>query len=409
MSGRRPGDGDPPPRIVISSDDLDDLDDLGPTPSYSAPPTAAPPPSPAGYPAAPPTAAAPPPPPAGYPAAPPAATPLPPPGNPLPPLTAAPPPLAVPGAGLAGGSLSLASLGANSVVAGLVAGVVGGAVGAIAAEILNSPDRSDSFSSPSAIRVDTGVWVAIVGIVLGFTLLAWEGLTSSSLEKAGRDGLVGAGIGAVAGFIGGYVAQWLYASMLESASSGDIESKLLVARVVGWAIFGAIVGLGMGIPGGQRKMVNGLIGGTVGGAVGGFLFEQVAQSASSGSGFTLRFVGLTATGAGIGLGIGVVDRLRREAWVRFNAGPMAGKEFILFRDATTVGADYRCDIVLAKDETVLPRHAVLARDARGMTTLQAEPGAAVAVNGAPATQHRLHSGDTVTIGRSGLLFQERVT
>ncbi len=382
-----PGDHDPN-RIVVSWDDLDE----GPA---AAPPVAPPPmQGPASLP--PMTAAGPPPTKAMSPTTPPGS---------LPPLPAQPTPLAV-GKGAAA-PMSLATLGTNSVVSGLAAGLIGGAVGAIVAEVLTGDTAIDA--SETQIRIDAGVWVAIFGAVLGFTILAWEGITSSSFEKAGRDGLRGLLIGGIAGFVGGYTAQWLYSSMLENIdpTSGDPENAVLVARVVGWAIFGAIAGLGMGIPGGQKKAVNGLIGGAIGGGVGGFLFQQMASTSGTSSEATMRVLGLIATGAGIGLGVGIVDRLRRDAWLRFTAGPMSGKEFILFKEITTVGTDYRCDIVLAKDETVLPRHASLLRDPRGTTTVRAEAGATVTLNGVPVAQQRLRSGDTLGVGRSGLQFQER--
>lgn len=398
-------DPDHPERIVISADDLDDAAPPDPRPAPPTPPPEGAAPTPSTSKALPPmTRGAAPPPPGAAPPKP--AGPLPP-GGALPGLPAQPKPMQIGKPGVAA-PVSLATLGANSIVAGLVAGLLGGAVGAVVAEVLKNPENSTA-TSDAAIRLDAGVWVAIFGAVLGFTLQAWEGITSSSFEKAGRDGLRGLGIGAVAGFIGGYVAQWLYAEMTKNAfeSGTDPTNALLVARVVGWAIFGAIAGLGMGIPSGQKKAVNGVIGGALGGAVGGFMFEKLASSGAFDSGFMLRLVGLIATGAGIGLGVGIVDRLRRDAWLRFTDGPMAGKEFILFKDVTTVGTDYRCDIVLAKDETVLPRHVSLQKDARGMTTVSPEPGASITVNGSPVAQQRLRSGDTIGVGRSSLQFQER--
>lgn len=392
-------DPNQPERIVISADDLDDAlpppsPPVAPSAPHSSPSQALPPMTPG---SAPPLGTPPPKPTGSLPS-----------GAALPGLPAQPKPMQVGKPGVAT-PVSLATLGANSIVSGLVAGLLGGAVGAIVAETLKSPDRITA-TTDGALRVHTGFWVAIFGAVLGFTLQAWEGVTSSSFEKAGRDGLRGLAIGAAAGFVGGYVAQWLYAEMLDNAFESGTEdptSALLLARVVGWAIFGAIAGLGMGLPGGQKKAVNGVIGGTLGGAVGGFLFEQLASNATFDSGFTIRLVGLIATGAGIGLGVGIVDRLRRDAWLRFTGGPMAGKEFILFKDVTSVGSDYRCDIVLAKDETVLPRHLSLMKDARGMTTVSPEPGATVTVNGGPVGQQRLRSGDTVCVGRSSLQYQER--
>lgn len=388
-----------PDRIVISSEDLQDEPSLRPPaapptgPGATLPPTA--PPSATTRYGAPASPAAPPP--ATGPAY----------ANPLPPLPDAPPTMAV--AGQTGGATAFAKLGANAVVTGLVAGSVGGGIGAILAEVLYSPDDRLS-TTEAALRFDVGVWAGIAGLAIGFTLAAWDGLTSGSLEKAGRDGWRGGLAGAIAGFVGGYLAQLVYSDLLERAfeSGSDPSNAVLVARIVGWAAFGGLAGLGIGIPRGQKKVVNGIIGGTVGGAVGGFLFEQLANSDSAtGSQATIRFLGIAVTGAGIGLGVGLVDHLRRDAWIRFVGGPMTGKELILFTDVTSFGSDYRCDVVLAKDELVRPRHLTLERDTNGATTVRPEPGATLSINGTPSGPRRLRSGDTVVIGRSTLQYQER--
>ena len=249
------------------------------------------------------------------------------------------------------------------------------------AEVLHNPSRTGA-TTESALRVSSAIWVAIVGAVLGFTLSAWDGFTSSSPRKGLHDGGIGAAIGAGAGFVGGYVAQALYADMLKDVTSYDeLKRQLYVARTVGWAIFGLILGLGLGLRGGGRKIVNGLIGGTVGGAVGGLLFQALANASdSSDSGFTLRLVGLTLTGVGIGLGVGLVERIRRDAWLLISGGPMAGKEFILYKPQTIIGADYRSDIVLVKDPQVAPQHLVLERQGANVV-VNAE--GAIFVNGQP--------------------------
>ena len=89
------------------------------------------------------------------------------------------------------------------------------------------------------------------------------------------------------------------------------------------------------------------------------------------------------------------------------AGPMAGKEFILYGAQTTLGTDYRSDIPLVKDTSVWPEHLRFVRDPYHGATLQVTPGAPVTVNGVPVQAHRLRPGDLVSVGMSTLLYQER--
>jgi hypothetical protein len=321
-------------------------------------------------------------------------------GSALPPLQATSPSLSV------GGSSGLAKLGANGIVSGLLAGGIGGLLGTIVAEVVYSPDNVDA-ATEAGLRIQTGMWVAIIGAIMGALLMAWDGITSGSGQKAVSDGAIGAGIGAVAGFAGGYVAQWLFSAMLRDISfDDDIDTKVLLARVIAWGLFGCLLGIGLGLKGGSRKVVNGLIGGAIGGAAGGFMFQKVAEG-NSGSATVPRFIGMTLTGIGIGLAIGLVERVRREAWVTISRGPMTGKEFILYNAQTMIGADHRCTIVLVRDPAVAPQHLAFVRTPQG-TTVNAV-GGPVLVNGHQVTSQRLRAGDEVTVGASSLRYQERAT
>lgn len=250
--------------------------------------------------------------------------------------------------------------------------------------------------------------VTVFGAGLGFVLMAWDGLTSGSWERALRDGVIGAGIGAVSGFIGGQIAESLFDALLGGGSVGNVEARLRVGRAVAWAVFGAVLGGALGFRSGAKAIVNGLVGGFIGGLVGGLVFEQVELSSESSSGFAVRLLGFTATGVGISVGMGVVERLRREAWLVVTGGPLAGKEFILYKPSTTVGSDFRADIVLAKDSQVVPVHATFERSESG-TTVCTTPGAGLAVNGQWIERHHLRDGDVVTLGMSTLGYQERAT
>jgi Inner membrane component of T3SS, cytoplasmic domain len=323
-------------------------------------------------------------------------------GGSLPPLGPTPATLqvAVPGSGS-----GLTKLGANSVVSGLLGGAVGGLVGAIAVEVFYNPEKHSAFTE-SDLKLQSGYTVAIVGALLGFVLLAWDGITSGAAQKGFRDGASGAIVGAVAGFVGGYVAQIIFTNILKDATFDNIKSKAVLARVLAWAIFGVLLGAGLGIKGGGKKVANGLIGGVLGGAAGGLLFQLIENSNDGSSSVTTtRFLGFACTGAGIGLAVGLVERARRESWLTITAGPMAGKEFILYNARTVIGADFHCNIVLARDPTVAPQHLAFDRSPQG--AIASTLGGRITVNGVEVTNHRLRSGDQIAVGSSVLTYQER--
>lgn len=322
---------------------------------------------------------------------------------PLPAMRAAPAPVVVGG----GATSGFAKLGNNAVTTGLIGGTLGGFLGALILQGVKNPDKLNA-SSASDLRVQSAIVVAIVGAILGFVLMAWDGFTSGLPDKGFREGFGGAVAGAIAGFIGGYIAQMLFTNILEDFEDfEDYKNKAILARVAAWGVFGTLIGAGIGIRGGQRKIVNGIIGGLVGGGLGGLVFQLISNSNDDGStsSFQLRMLGFAATGLGIGLGVGVVERARRESWITIASGPMTGKEFILYNDRTIVGADHHCNIVLVRDPAVIAQHVSFDRTAGGVVVTSL--GGAVTVNGVQVPSAKLNGGDRVGIGASILSYQER--
>jgi len=307
------------------------------------------------------------------------------------------------------------ALSRNTVVSGAVAGILGGAAGFFVAENLFNPEKIDA-ETLAGVRMQSGIWTLIFGLVLGGLLMAWDSLLAGVPRKAARDGLTGMLVGAVAGFIGGYIAQWIYSEMLKNiledlsnVDPDDLKNKFLLARTVGWAVMGGLMGAGLGIRGGSKKILNGLVGGVVGGAIGGAIFQLVGNSETFDNGFLLRLAGLSATGLGIGLGVGLVEQLRRETWVEIAGGPMAGKEFILYNPITRIGRDHRCDLVLVKDPAVSAFHVTFQRDGSGIVWASPENGSPMTVNGVASPATRLRDGDLLGIGASSLRYRERVS
>ena len=105
--------------------------------------------------------------------------------------------------------------------------------------------------------------------------------------------------------------------------------------------------------------------------------------------------------------IGVVELLARDAWLRMVEGPLAGKEFLIFKDTMYLGASPKSEIYLFNDEAVDSRHAVIRSvgDNYEIENLCRERPARV--NTRPLTRARLHHGDQITIGRTVFVFQKR--
>jgi hypothetical protein len=296
----------------------------------------------------------------------------------------------------------LTKLGSNAVIAGLTAGALGGFVGWAISELIDSPNRWTP-TSLIALDWDTGFYVMIFAIVLGFVLMGWEGFTSRSTPKMFREGGIGAAIGLGAGLVGGFVSSLIYTQLVNPFSNTGVQ---ILVRGLGWAIFGALVGLGLGVRHGLKSTINGLLGGAAGGFVAGVFFQLLSENATGGGGGQ-RMIGFTVTGIGIGLGIGMVTRARRDAWLLFSDGPMRGKEFILQATQTRVGSDYRCDIVLVKDPSVAPVQAAFVRQPNGTVAVMPQSAAPVVVNGIPSAGAQLRSGDTIVIGSSVLTYEQR--
>lgn len=103
---------------------------------------------------------------------------------------------------------------------------------------------------------------------------------------------------------------------------------------------------------------------------------------------------------------------RHTAWLVRKDGPREGHIHHLNQDATTIGRDAQCDIIL-DDEAVSRQHAKIkleeteSEGARSMRffiyDLASENG--TTVNGAPVLKQMLADGDTVVVARTALIFK----
>ena len=265
------------------------------------------------------------------------------------------------------------------------------------------------------------VLFAIVAGTIGLFLGATDGLICRLPRRALICGLVGLLVGLVGGLISSIIAGVAYSPLnaLAMKQYGSESSLLntfgfgiqLVGRSLAWGLAGLAMGLGQGIAlRSTRLLLYGLIGGVVGGLLGGLFFDPIdviLLGTDKPSSHWSRFIGFALIGGSVGGMIGVVELLARDAWLRMTQGPLAGKEFLIFKDVMNIGSSPRSDIYLFNDPLVAENHAVIRATGETCEIEARQTQQPLLLNDRAITRARLRHGDSVTIGRTVFVFQQR--
>ena len=250
----------------------------------------------------------------------------------------------------------------------------------------------------------------LMAILMCVSLGTIEGIVERSWRRAFLRGLAAAGLGLVLGFIFNILANIVFTLLLALIGSMGVESAsnpfLWISRAIAWAAFGMAGGLIYGIVSKSGKKISyGMLGGALGAAVGGLLFDPISLMTQGGE--ASRAVGMSILGASTGVAIGLVESALKDRWLYVASGPLAGKQFILYHDQTTIGKQQSCSIYLFKDPSILDQHAVIQhRGARTFITAYGE----VAVSGQrlrPNTERVLANGETIQIGQYVFQYSEK--
>ena len=294
----------------------------------------------------------------------------------------------------------------------LIAGAIGGFVSWMLTEpFVHEQQRapwhdtqSPAFHALAILGAMAGFGAAMGGCI-GAALGSVEGLVGMVWQKALRGMGIGLGIGAAGGALGGFVGQLAYGMMHAGRTETGPIAQIL-GRAFAWSLVGACVGVAQGVVTmAPRKMLNGVIGGAVGGFVGGFLFDPIGGALHGGA--VSRAVAMTVMGGCTGAAIGLVEMLRREAWLRIVEGPLAGKQFILYRPVTLIGSAPGMDIALVKDPNVSSKHCAIELTGTTYVLRDLGSGAGTGLNGRAVTQQALRSGDVIQIGTTSLVYEDR--
>jgi hypothetical protein len=259
---------------------------------------------------------------------------------------------------------------------------------------------------------NAGRWgnIALIPVLVATLCVAFgvaESVVERSAKKAVQRAALALPLGAIFGFILGFLANIVYSiGLMVSIQAGAATNKnpaTWIARALGWMIFGIAGGAVYGIVGWSGKKAGyGMLGGVIGAGLGGFIFDPISLATHGGA--LSRGVGFALTGMATGIGIGVIESALKDRWLYVTSGPLAGKQFILYKPVTTIGSSQQCDIYLFKDSNILPNHAVL--ENRG-SRLQLSALGPVYVAGVPTQRQVLQSGTILQIGRYGFRYQEK--
>ena len=247
--------------------------------------------------------------------------------------------------------------------------------------------------------------VIITLMCIGFGIA--ESTVERSLRKAVLRGLLALPLGIVLGFIFDFIANIIYNIGLGICAEAGVQTyrnpMVWIARGIAWAVFGAAGGTIYGIVGqSMKKAKYGIIGGMIGAGIGGTIFDPISMATHGGG--VSRAVGFALVGLATGMAMGWVESALKDRWLYVTAGPLAGKQFILYKDRTTMGSLQQADIYLFKDPNILPEHAVIG--IKG-SRVQIKALGAAYVGGSPVETRVLQDGDLLQIGRYAFRYKER--
>lgn len=234
-----------------------------------------------------------------------------------------------------------------------------------------------------------------------------ESVVERSLRKAATRGLLSLLLGTVGGLIFASVAGFVFIIGQEIIIGFGVQTyrnpAFWVVRGVAWMVFGVAGGVIYGAMDRSGKKIRyGILGGIIGAGLGGMLFDPISMATKIGG--PSRGIGFALFGLATGLAMGIVESALKDRWLYVAGGPLAGKQFILYKPMTQVGSSQQCDIYLFKDPSIEPQHVTV--ELRGAQTFLHAQGP-VYVSGQPTRNRALQNGDLIQIGRYAFHFRER--
>jgi hypothetical protein len=234
-----------------------------------------------------------------------------------------------------------------------------------------------------------------------------ESIVERSLQKAVLRGVLALPLGLVLGFVFYFMANMLYNVALgicyEAGAQSYRNPAVWLARGIAWMVFGAAGGVVYGIVGqSSKKGYYGVLGGLIGAGIGGVIFDPIAMLTKGAS--LSRCVGFALVGLATGVAMGLVESALKDRWLYVVSGPLAGKQFILYKSETNIGSRQESDIYLFKDPNILSQHAQIQITGARVQLRATGP---VHCLGQLVRTRVLQDGDVLQLGRYTFRYKEK--
>lgn len=281
---------------------------------------------------------------------------------------------------------------------------IAGILGALAGWAIAEPGFVDG---PHAQGWGDIMMLPLIITLMSFGFAIAESTVERSVKKAALRGILSLPLGLVLGFCFSFGANMIYAIgiriCIELGATTERNPALWLARGIAWMVFGAAGGLVYGIVGqSSKKGKYGVLGGIIGAGIGGIVFNPIAMATHGGA--VSRAVGFALVGVATGMGMGLVESALKDRWLYVTAGPLAGKQFILYKNRTAIGSRQEADIYLFKDPSILPEHAVI--EISG-ARVQIRATGNVSFSGHSIHTRVLQDGDLLQVGRYCFRYKEK--
>ena len=281
---------------------------------------------------------------------------------------------------------------------------VAGLLGAIAGWAICEP----GFVDGGKLGHWGNIWmVPLILMIMSLGFGISESIVERSTQKAVLRGVLSLPLGLIFGFLFYFIANIIYSLGLricyEAGAQTYRNPATWLARGIAWMVFGAAGGVVYGIVGqSSKKGTYGVLGGMLGAGIGGFIFDPISMLTHGAA--LSRVVGFALVGVATGVGMGLVESALKDRWLYVMAGPLAGKQFILYKSQTNIGSRQDSDIYLFKDPNILPQHATI-QIAGARVQLRATGRTFWA--GQKVHNRVLQDGDLLQIGRYSFRYKEK--
>lgn len=283
----------------------------------------------------------------------------------------------------------------------LVAGAVAGLLAWPLSELLLGVQTG--FPSYLTFIVASG---ALFGGFFGLAFGTIDGITGGIAARKWTGFVLGAVFGIVAGGVGALAGQAIYLAIGQAVlvSPASRSIGLPLARGIGWAVMGTIIGVAEGarLRSGQRAAI-GALGGFVGGLAGGVIIEY--GSLAFGSAGWVRPAASVVLGLLIAAGFAVIERGFLLGSLVLVTGPLRGREYPLPPGRTTIGRSVGDTISLVPYDGLSKRHAVITGRKSGLTLESGAADAEVRVNEETVERVELKFDDVIDVGKARFVLK----